>query len=332
MDLSTTYLGLQLKNPLVPSSSPLMRKVDHIKRMEDAGASAVVLHSLFEEEIRHASQEFDHYLNYGTQSFWEALSYFPDVDLRIGPDSYLDHVRKVKAAVSIPVIGSLNGVSAGGWVDYAKKIQDAGADALELNMYYIAAEPSQTSTDVEQMYLDLVHEIRASIRIPITIKLSHQFSAFANMAHRLDQAGVNGLVLFNRFYEPDFDLENLEIVPDVKLSTPYDLRIRLRWIAILYGNIQADLALTGGVHSATDVIKAVMAGARVAMTTSAILENGIDYVGKILHDLTAWMEEHEYESVQQMHGSMSQRAVAQPAALERANYIRVLRSYESKVI
>jgi dihydroorotate dehydrogenase (fumarate) len=332
MDLSTTYLGLQLKNPLVPSSSPLMRKVDHIKRMEDAGASAVVLHSLFEEEIRQASQEFDHYLNYGAQSFWEALSYFPDVDLRIGPDSYLDHVRKVKAAVSIPVIGSLNGVSAGGWVDYAKKIQDAGADALELNTYYIAAEPSQTSADVEQMYLDLVHEIRASIRIPITIKLSHQFSAFANMAHRLDQAGVNGLVLFNRFYEPDFDLDNLEIVPDVKLSTPYDLRIRLRWIAILYGNIKADLALTGGVHSATDVIKAVMAGARVAMTTSVILENGIDYVGKILHDLTDWMEEHEYESIKQMHGSMSQRAVAQPAALERANYMRVLRSYESKVI
>jgi dihydroorotate dehydrogenase (fumarate) len=332
MDLSTTYLGLQLKNPLVPSSSPLMRKVDHIKRMEDAGASAVVLHSLFEEEIRQASQEFDHYLNYGAQSFWEALSYFPDVDLRIGPDSYLDHVRKVKAAVSIPVIGSLNGVSAGGWVDYAKKIQDAGADALELNTYYIAAEPSQTSADVEQMYLDLVHEIRASIRIPITIKLSHQFSAFANMAHRLDQAGANGLVLFNRFYEPDFDLDNLEIVPDVKLSTPYDLRIRLRWIAILYGNIKADLALTGGVHSATDVIKAVMAGARVAMTTSVILENGIDYVGKILHDLTDWMEEHEYESIKQMHGSMSQRAVAQPAALERANYMRVLRSYESKVI
>ena len=331
-DLSTTYLGLPLKNPLVPSSSPLMRKVDHIKRMEDAGASAVVLHSLFEEEIRQASQEIDHYLNYGAESFWEALSYFPDVDLRMGPDSYLDHVRKVKAAVSIPVIGSLNGVSAGGWVDYAKKIQDAGADALELNTYYIAAEPSQTSTDVEQMYLDLVHEIRASIRIPIAIKLSHQFSAFADMAHRLDQAGVNGLVLFNRFYEPDFDLENLEIVPDVKLSTPYDLRIRLRWIAILHGNIKADLALTGGVHSATDVIKAVMAGARVAMTTSAVLENGIDYVGTILHDLTDWMEEHEYESIQQMHGSMSQRAVAQPAALERANYMRVLRSYESKVI
>jgi dihydroorotate dehydrogenase (fumarate) len=332
MDLSTTYLGLQLKNPLVPSASPLMRKVDNIKRMEDAGAAAVVLHSLFEEEILQASQEIDHYLNYGAESFWEALSYFPDVDLRIGPDTYLDHIRKVKAAVSIPVIGSLNGVSTGGWINYAKKIQDAGADALELNTYYIAAEPSQASADVEQMYLDLVREIKASIRIPIAIKLSHQFSAFGNMARCLDQAGANGLVLFNRFYEPDFDLENLEIVPDVKLSTPYDLRIRLRWIAILHGNIKADLALTGGVHSATDVIKAVMAGARVAMTTSAVLEHGIDYLGTIVHDLTVWMEEHEYESVKQMRGSMSQRAVAQPAALERANYMRVLRSYEPKII
>jgi len=326
-DLSTSYLGLSLKNPIMPSPSPLMRKVDNVKRMEDAGAPAIVLHSLFEEEIRQASQEFDHYLNYGADSYWEALSYFPEVDLRIGPDGYLDHIRKVKAAVGIPVIGSLNGVSTGGWVDYAKEIQDAGADALELNTYYLAADPSQESMDVEQMYLDLVREIKGSVRIPVTIKLGHQFSAFAKMAHKLDQAGANGLVLFNRFYEPDFDLENLEVMPDVKLSTPYDLRIRLRWIAILYGNIKADLALTGGVHSATDVIKAVMAGARVAMTTSALLEHGIDYLGKLLRDLADWMEEHEYESVQQMLGSMSQRAVAQPAALERANYMRVLRSY-----
>ena len=250
MDLSTTYLGLQLKNPLVPSASPLMRKVDNIKRMEDTGAAAVVLHSLFEEEIRQASHEFDHYLNYGAESYWEALSYFPEVDLRIGPDSYLNHVRKVKAAVSIPVIASLNGVSTGGWIDYAKKIEDAGADALELNTYYLAAEPDQAGADVEQMYLDLVAELKASVHIPIAIKLGHQFSAFANMARRLDQAGANGLVLFNRFYEPDYDLESLEIVPDVRLSTPHELRIRLRWVAILYGRIKADLALTGGVHDA----------------------------------------------------------------------------------
>ena len=331
MDLSTTYLGLQLKNPLVPSASPLMRKVDNIKRMEDAGAAAVVLHSLFEEEIRQASHEFDHYLNYGAESYWEALSYFPEVDLRIGPDSYLNHIRKVKAAVSIPVIASLNGVSTGGWIDYAKKIEDAGADALELNTYYLAAEPDQAGADVEQMYLDLVAELKASVHIPIAIKLGHQFSAFANMARRLDQAGANGLVLFNRFYEPDYDLESLEIVPDVRLSTPHELRIRLRWVAILYGSIQADLALTGGVHDAADVIKAVMAGAKVAMTTSALLEHGIPYLGRMLRELTAWMEEHEYESIQQMHGSMSQRAVAQPAALERANYMRVLHSYQPNV-
>jgi len=331
MDLSTTYLGLQLKNPLVPSASPLMRKVDNIKRMEDAGAAAVVLHSLFEEEIRQASHEFDHYLNYGAESYWEALSYFPEVDLRIGPDSYLNHIRKVKAAVSIPVIASLNGVSTGGWIDYAKKIEDAGADALELNTYYLAAEPDQAGADVEQMYLDLVAELKASVHIPIAIKLGHQFSAFANMARRLDQAGANGLVLFNRFYEPDYDLESLEIVPDVRLSTPHELRIRLRWVAILYGSIQADLALTGGVHDAADVIKAVMAGAKVAMTTSALLQHGIPYLGRMLRELTAWMEEHEYESIQQMHGSMSQRAVAQPAALERANYMRVLHSYQPNV-
>ena len=331
MDLSTTYLGLQLKNPLVPSASPLMRKVDNIKRMEDTGAAAVVLHSLFEEEIRQASHEFDHYLNYGAESYWEALSYFPEVDLRIGPDSYLNHVRKVKAAVSIPVIASLNGVSTGGWIDYAKKIEDAGADALELNTYYLAAEPDQAGADVEQMYLDLVAELKASVHIPIAIKLGHQFSAFANMARRLDQAGANGLVLFNRFYEPDYDLESLEIVPDVRLSTPHELRIRLRWVAILCGRIKADLALTGGVHDAADVIKAVMAGAKVAMTTSALLQHGIPYLGTMLRDLTTWMEEHEYESVQQMHGSMSQRAVAQPAALERANYMHVLRSYQPNV-
>jgi dihydroorotate dehydrogenase (fumarate) len=308
-----------------------MRKVDNIKRMEDAGAAAVVLHSLFEEEIRQASHEFDHYLNYGAESYWEALSYFPEVDLRIGPDSYLNHVRKVKAAVSIPVIASLNGVSTGGWIDYAKKIEDAGADALELNTYYLAAEPDQAGADVEQMYLDLVAELKASVHIPIAIKLGHQFSAFANMARRLDQAGANGLVLFNRFYEPDYDLESLEIVPDVRLSTPHELRIRLRWVAILCGRIKADLALTGGVHDAADVIKAVMAGAKVAMTTSALLQHGIPYLGTMLRDLTTWMEEHEYESVQQMHGSMSQRAVAQPAALERANYMHVLRSYQPNV-
>jgi dihydroorotate dehydrogenase (fumarate) len=332
MDLSTTYLGLSLKNPLAPSSSPLMRKVDNIKRMEDAGAPVVVLHSLFEEEIRQAGNLLDHYLNYGAESFWEALSYFPDIDLRIGPDSYLDHIRKVKEAVSIPVIGSLNGVSTGGWIDYAKKIQDAGADALELNMYYVAADPSQSSADVEQMYLDLVREVKSHLSIPVAVKVGHHFSAFANMAYKFDNAGADGLVLFNRFYQPDFDLDNLEVLSDLNLSSSYELRLRLRWVGILYGRIQADMAVTGGVHTAEDVLKAMMAGANVAMITSALLEKGTAHIKTILADLEKWMEEHEYESIQQMRGSMSAKSVAQPVAFERANYMRVLRSYEPTVI
>jgi dihydroorotate dehydrogenase (fumarate) len=332
MDLSTTYLGISLKNPLAPSSSPLMRKVDNIKRMEDAGAPVVVLHSLFEEEIRQAGNLLDHYLNYGAESFWEALSYFPDIDLRIGPDSYLDHIRKVKEAVSIPVIGSLNGVSTGGWIDYAKKIQDAGADALELNMYYVAADPSQGSADVEQMYLDLVREVKSHLSIPVAVKIGHHFSAFANMAYKFDNAGADGLVLFNRFYQPDFDLDNLEVLSDLNLSSSYELRLRLRWVGILYGRIQADMAVTGGVHTAEDVLKAMMAGANVAMITSALLEKGTAHIKTILADLEKWMEEHEYESIQQMRGSMSAKSVAQPVAFERANYMRVLRSYEPTVI
>ena len=330
-DLTTTYLGLKLKNPLVPSASPLMRKVDNIKRMQDAGAAAVVLHSLFEEEIRHASQQLDYYLFYGVDSFVEAAGYFPDLEkYNRGPDGYLEHLSKVKAAVSIPVIGSLNGVSAGSWVEYAKKIEDAGADALELNVYYLAVDPAQTGSDVEQMYLDVLREVKASLHIPVAVKLGYYFTAFANMAQRLAQAGADGLVLFNRFYQPDFDLENLDVLSNLDLSNPYEVRLRLRWIALLYGRVQADLAVTGGVHTAEDVLKAMMAGANVAMMTSALLERGPDHVRTVLANLERWMEEHEYESIQQMRGSMSQKSVAQPAAFERANYIRVLHSYEPR--
>jgi len=331
VDLTTTYLGLKLKNPLVPSASPLMRKVDNIKRMQDAGAAAVVLHSLFEEEIRHASQQLDYYLFYGVDSFVEAAGYFPDLEkYNRGPDGYLEHLSKVKAAVSIPVIGSLNGVSAGSWVEYAKKIEDAGADALELNVYYLAVDPAQTGSDVEQMYLDVLREVKASLHIPVAVKLGYYFTAFANMAQRLAQAGADGLVLFNRFYQPDFDLENLDVLSNLDLSNPYEVRLRLRWIALLYGRVQADLAVTGGVHTAEDVLKAMMAGANVAMMTSALLERGPDHVRTVLANLERWMEEHEYESIQQMRGSMSQKSVAQPAAFERANYIRVLHSYEPR--
>jgi dihydroorotate dehydrogenase (fumarate) len=328
-DLTTTYLGLKLKNPLVPSPSPLMQKLDNIKRMEDAGAAAVVLHSLFEEQIIRESENLDYYLDLGSESYAEALSYHPDLQkYNTGPDGYLEHIRKAKAAVSIPVIGSLNGVSNGGWVRYAKAIQEAGADALELNMYYVAANPAQDSVAVEKMYLDLVRAIRASVTIPVAIKVGPDYSAFANFAQCLDRLGVNGLVLFNRFYQPDFDLEHLDVVPDLVLSTPTELLLRLRWVAILYGHVQADMAITGGVHTATDVLKSMMAGAKVAMMTSALLERGIEHLRNILLDLNRWMEIREYVSIAQLCGSMSQRAVAVPAAFERANYMKMLQSYE----
>ncbi len=328
-DLSTTYLGLKLKNPIVPSSSPLMQKVAVIKQMEDAGAAAVVLHSLFEEQIILESEMLDHALEQGTNTYAESLTYFPDLgNYNLGPEGYLNHIAKVKAAVKIPVIASLNGASNGGWIAYAKKIEQAGADALELNTYFIAADPDQTAPQVEEMYLNLVRDIRSRIRIPIAVKLSPYFSAFANFAQRLDQAGANALVMFNRFYQPDFDLENLEVVPNVVLSTSEELRLRLRWVAILHKHIKADMAITGGVHSGEDVVKAMMAGANIAMTTSALLEHGVGRIGMMLDEMSQWMDEHEYVSVQQLRGSMSQSSVAYPLAFERANYMKVLRSYE----
>jgi len=330
-DLTTTYLGLNLKNPLVASASPLCEHLDNIKRMEDAGAGAVVLHSLFEEQIMFESNHLDRFLTHGTESFAESLSYFPDLgNYKLGPDGYLDHVRRAKAAVGIPIIGSLNGVSTGGWIRYAKMIQEAGADALELNVYYIPTDPEMTSTQVEQMYLDLVRDVKATLKIPVAVKLGHAFTAIANLVRRLDQAGADGLVLFNRFYQPDFDLENLEAAPRLTLSNSYELLLRIHWVAILYGRIKADLAITGGVHTAEDVLKAMMSGARVAMTTSALLKNGIGHLAKVRSDLLAWMEEHEYTSIREMQGSMSYRSVAQPAAFERGNYMKVLSSYALK--
>ena len=328
VDLSTTYLDLTLKNPLVVSSSPLCEKIDNIRQMEDAGAAAVVLHSLFEEQISLESHHLDRYLSHGTESFAESLTYFPDmIDYNLGPDGYLEHIRQAKAAVGIPIIGSLNGSSSGGWITYAKKIQEAGADALELNVYHIPTDPELTGSQIEQMYLDLVYDVKASIRIPVAVKLSPYFSAVPNMAKRLDQAGADALVLFNRFYQTDFDLENLEVVPHLILSGSYELLVRLNWVAILYGRIQADLAVTGGVHTALDVLKAMMVGARVAMMTSALLKNGIGHLARVRADLLTWMEEHEYESIRQMQGSMSHRSVRDPAAFERGNYMKVLSSY-----
>ena len=327
-DLSTTYLGLKLKNPLVVSASPLCEEIDNIRRMEDAGAAAVVLHSLFEEQIALESRDLDRSLSAGTESFAESLTYFPDMtSYNLGPEGYLEHIRKAKAAVSIPIIGSLNGVSTGGWIEYAKKIEAAGADALELNIFHLPTDPEMTGEEVERMYCDLAAHVKASVRIPLAVKLSLYFSSMVNMARRLDQAGVNALVLFNRFYQPDFDLENLEVVPNLILSSSYEFLLRLHWVAILYGHVRADLGVTGGVHTALDVLKAMMAGARVAMMTSALLEHGIEHLAQVQADLLAWMEQHEYESVRQMQGSMSQQSVADPAAFLRANYVRVLSSY-----
>ena len=327
-DLSTSYLGLSLKNPLVVSPSPLCEDLDAIRKMEDAGASAVVLHSLFEEQLTLDSQDLDRFLTSGTESFAEALSYFPDMgQFKLGPEADLEHIQKAKKAVKIPIIGSLNGVSTGGWVSFAKKIEQAGADALELNVYYIATDPDMSGAQVEQMYADLVRDVRGSLKIPIAVKLGPYFSSMASVARRLDQAGANGLVLFNRFYQPDFDLEKLEVTPNLNLSRSEELRLRLCWVAILSGRIKADMAITGGVHTAEDVIKSMMAGAKVAMMTSALLKNGIEHLKTVREGVEAWMEKHEYASIRQMQGSMSQKSVAEPAAFVRANYMKVLRSY-----
>lgn len=332
VDISTSYLGLQLKNPVVASASPISKKLEGLRKLEDAGASAVVMYSLFEEQIVRESLALDHFLSRGTETYAEALTYFPDLEnYNVGPDEYLDQIRKAKQAVSIPVIGSLNGVSTGGWIEYAHRIEQAGADALELNMYYIPTDVSLTSQELEQSYVDLVRDVRAQIHIPMAVKLSPYITALPNLAARLTGAGANGLVLFNRFLQPDLDIETLEVTPGVKLSSSDELRLPLRWVAILYGRIEADLALTSGVHNAQDVLKSMMAGASVTMLASELLMNGIHRIGEIVEDLQLWMEKYEYQSVQQMKGSMSQQAVAEPAAFERANYMKALLSFDNRI-
>jgi dihydroorotate dehydrogenase (fumarate) len=328
MDLTTTYMGLKLKNPIVPSASPLSKDIGTIKALEDAGAAAIVMYSLFEEQIEQEQKALDHFLLQGTESFAEAISYFPaQQDYNLGPDEYLEHIRVAKAATDIPIIGSLNGISVGGWMDYAKKIQQAGADALELNVYYIPAAADRSSDEIEAMYVNDLKRMKETVTIPVAIKLSPFFSSLSSVSKKLDDAGADALVLFNRFYQPDFDLEKLEVVPSLELSTSNELRLPLRWIAILYSHVKANLAATTGIHSAEDVLKVLMAGADVAMMCSALLHNGIPQLTKALNGLAQWMEEHEYESVTQMKGSMSQRSCAEPAAFERANYMKVLQSW-----
>ena len=328
IDLSTTYLGLKLKNPLVASASPMCADVANVRRLEDAGASAVVLHSLFEEQIELESEELDRFITEGSELSPEAVTHFPELMQRVmGPEAYLAHIVKCRQAVKIPIIASLNGTTKGGWLGYAKQMEQAGANALELNIYYIPVDPNVTSERVEQQYVDLVRAVKAEVKIPVAIKLGPYFSAMANMAKRLDAAGADGLVLFNRFYQPDFDLEALDVVPNLILSNAHELMLRLHWIAVIYGTVKADLALTGGVHSATDVVKAMMAGSRVAMMTSALMNRGISYLDTLATELLIWMGEHEYDSIKQMQGSMSRNSVPQPGAFERANYMKVLSSY-----
>jgi dihydroorotate dehydrogenase (fumarate) len=330
MDLRTNYLGLTLRNPLVVSAcQPLSDEVGKIRQMEDAGAAAVVLYSLFEEQLRLERYELDHHLSAGTESFPESLSYFPvPTEFHLGPEEYLNHLRKVKDAVKIPVIASLNGSTLGGWTDFSKKLEQAGADALELNIYHIPSDMNVTGAEVEQTYIDILTAVKGTVKIPVAVKLSPFFSNMANMAKRLDHAGADGLVLFNRFYQPDLNLEDLEVQPSVLLSTPQALRLPLRWIAILYGRIQADLAATSGVHTARDVLKMLMVGANVTEISSVLLTRGIEHLEVIEHGLRSWMEEHWYDSVEQLQGSMSQLKCPDPSAFERAQYMRALTNYK----
>jgi dihydroorotate dehydrogenase (fumarate) len=329
VDLSTTYLGLDLAHPVVPSASPLSRSLATIKAMEDAGAAAIVMHSIFEEQIEYEEETLHHFLERGTELFAEALTYYPPMpDYKVGPEEYLEHIRQAKEAVDIPIIGSLNGISLGGWIDYAQQIEEAGADAIELNVYFLAANPKTDATEVENLYVDILSAVKENIHLPVALKLSPYFTSMANFAQRIDEAGADGLVLFNRFYQPDIDLEELEVQPDLVLSTSDEMRLPMRWIAILYGRVQASLALTSGIHTSQDVLKAVMVGADVANVCSVLLKHGLGKIGELVDGVRLWMEENEYESIHQMKGSMSQRAVAEPAAFERANYIRILQRYQ----
>jgi dihydroorotate dehydrogenase (fumarate) len=331
MDFTTKYLGKTLKSPLVPSPSPLSQDLDSIKQMEDAGAGAVVLFSLFEEQLRQEMDEIEHHRTSHTDSFSEAQSFFPTTEeWRAGPDEYLEHVRKAKKAVGIPVFASLNCPAQGGaWTEFAKKIEQAGADGLELNIYYVAADPAVTGAQIEKTYLDIVKSVTSAVKMPVAVKVSPFFSSLSHFAGQIDKAGARGLVLFNRFYQPDIDLDNLEIAPNVTLSTSIALRLPLTWVGILHGRVKMDLALTGGVHTGKDAIKAIMAGANAAMMCSALLQKGIKHIKTVEKGMKQWMEEREYESIEQMRGSLSQAKSADPGAFERALYLKALATYET---
>ena len=329
MDLSTTYLGMKLKNPLVVSASPLSRSMESMRRLEDAGASAIVMHSLFEEQITHEEESLDHYKAYGTESYAEALSYFPDMgDYHFGPDEYLELLAKASSRLEIPIISSLNGITPGGWTNYAKEMAEAGASALELNVYYIPTDGKMSGVDVENRYSEMLKQVHGTVKIPVAVKLSPFFSSIPHLTQRLVHEGADGLVLFNRFYQPDIDLEELDVTPGVGLSDSYANRLPMRWIGILYGKLKASLAATSGIHTAEDVLKLVMVGADVTMMCSALLMHGPDHIGKVLKNVEQWMKEHEYESIEQMKGSLSHKSIADPSAYERANYMKALNRYK----
>jgi dihydroorotate dehydrogenase (fumarate) len=330
MNLTTTYLNLNLRSPLIPSAcAPLTEDLDNILRLEDAGAGAIVLHSLFEEQLVQEKFELHHHLTYGTESYAESLTYFPEPDtFHVGPGLYLEHIRQAKERVEIPIIASLNGYTSGGWVEYAQLMEQAGADAIELNIYTVPTDMNLSGIEVEQSYIDILRDIKAEVTIPVAIKLSPFFSNMANMAKRLDEAGADALVLFNRFYQPDIDLENLTVYPHLMLSTPQALRLPMRWIAILSGRIQADLAATSGIQTGQDVLKLLMVGATVTQICAILLRHGIGHIRVIEQDMVKWMEEHEYESIHQMQGSLSQRYCTNPSDFERAQYMKAIQTYK----
>jgi dihydroorotate dehydrogenase (fumarate) len=329
MDLSTTYLGLPLKNPVMPGASPLVDKLDNVRRLEDAGAAAIVMHSLFEEQITNDQiAEFAH-TEHPAESFSEAVSYFPKMeDYCLGPDSYLNQITRIKQSVDIPVIGSLNGVSMGGWIDYAHLIEQAGADALEINVYYIATDTDEPGVAVEKRTLDILTAVKNSVTIPVAVKLSPFFSSPGHFAKQLEALGASGVVLFNRFYQPDIDIEELEATHRLDLSNSTELRLRLRWAAILHGHLKADIALSGGVHTMEDIIKAIMCGASVVQVVSCLLKYGPSHIGQLITGLSRWLEEHDYKSVEEMRGSMSHLHCPDPSVFERANYLRVLQLWK----
>jgi dihydroorotate dehydrogenase (fumarate) len=328
IDLSTNYLGLKLRNPIVVSASPLTEKLENFARMEDAGAAAIVMYSLMEEQIEAESENIDNALEYGANSYAEATSYLPDMQkYHVGPDRYLELLHKGKKSVNIPVIASLNGRSPGGWVRYSEYMEQAGADALELNIFDVASDPDVSASDLETRYCNIVRAIRKNVRIPIAVKLGPYFTSCANFAKRLSDAGADGIVIFNRFYQPDFDLEEMEVTPNLVLSSPHELRLRLHWAAILYHQVETYIAITGGVHDSSDVLKCMMAGAHVTMMTSALLRYGIEHIGVVLAGIESWMDEHEYVSIRQMRGAMSMVNIENPSAFLRGNYLKTLGSY-----